>query len=71
MTWASNCATGAKRRGGSPERPRKARARSGDQQTSLTQPIDKKQGHTLFKKHTHLYTYNYTQSCLCSPSCPL
>ncbi len=30
--------TGAKRRGGSPERPRTARAWSGYQQTSLTQP---------------------------------
>ena len=30
---------GAKRRGGSPERPRKARAWSGNQQASLTQPI--------------------------------
>jgi hypothetical protein len=30
--------TGAKRRGGSPERPRTARAWSGNQLTSLTQP---------------------------------
>ncbi|MEH7502038.1 hypothetical protein V7152_08325, partial [Neobacillus drentensis] len=31
--------TGAKRRGGSPERPRTARAWSGNQQASLTQPL--------------------------------
>ncbi|WP_335387123.1 hypothetical protein [Neobacillus drentensis] len=34
--------TGAKRRGGSPERPRTARAWSGNQQTSLTQPKKRK-----------------------------
>ncbi|WP_144554247.1 hypothetical protein [Bacillus sp. X1(2014)] len=33
--------TGAKRRGGSPARPRTARAWNGNQQTSLTQPNKK------------------------------